>query len=92
MRGNHGQGTMSFHQLCGPVHIQHRFVHLSSVRPMSTNGSGVDCPQCNLGCCVLCAQQMQFAAPGWKMLHGASGELSDGGSYLTMVSPDGKDL
>jgi galactosylceramidase len=38
------------------------------------------------------AHTTQFVAPGWTMLHGASGELSAGGSYLTMVSPDGKDL
>ena len=34
----------------------------------------------------------QFAAPGWTMLHDASGDLAAGGSYLTMLSPDGKDL
>jgi hypothetical protein len=41
---------------------------------------------------IIVRTKMQFAAPGWKMLHDASGELSAGGSYLTMVSPDGKDL
>ena len=38
------------------------------------------------------AHTTQFVAPGWKMLHGASGDLAQGGSFLTMVSPDGKDF
>ena len=38
------------------------------------------------------AHTTQFVEPGWKMLHDASGDLSGGGSYLTMVSPDGKDF
>ena len=35
------------------------------------------------------AHTTQFVDPGWKMLHGGSGDLAHGGSFLTMVSPDG---
>lgn len=38
------------------------------------------------------AHTTQFVEPGWKMLHGGSGDLAQGGSYLTMVSPDGRDF
>eukprot|EP01047_Picozoa_sp_COSAG01_P036908 COSAG01_NODE_2902_length_6891_cov_3.810218_8_plen_245_part_00 len=36
------------------------------------------------------AHTNQFSAPGWKMLQGGgSGNLTHGGSYVTLVSPDG---
>ena len=38
------------------------------------------------------AHTTQFVELGWKMLFSGAGNLSKGGSYLTMVSPDGADF
>lgn len=38
------------------------------------------------------AHLTQFVEPGWRMLWSCSGDLSGGGSYLSMVSPDQKDF
>ena len=38
------------------------------------------------------AHTTQFVKPGWKMIHSGSGDLAQGGSYVTMVSPDEKDF
>jgi hypothetical protein len=38
------------------------------------------------------AHTTQFVDIGWKMLVGASGNLAGGGSYVTMVSPQGTDV
>ena len=85
-------------QRFGLAHIRHRSVHLFSPREICVHkrtGFWICCTipaQLRVLCILRNVQQMQFASPGWKMLHGASGELSAGGSYVTMVSPDGKDL
>lgn len=46
------------------------------------------------GSVVLTAHTTQFTEIGWKYLaHGAGvGQLQNGGSYVALVSPDGKDL
>jgi galactosylceramidase len=38
------------------------------------------------------AHTTQFTEVGWTLSHAASGDLAAGGSYVTMVSPDGKDV
>jgi hypothetical protein len=38
------------------------------------------------------AHTTQFTEPGWTMLHGGSGNLEGGGSYVSMVSPSGADF
>ena len=38
------------------------------------------------------AHTCQFAQPGWTMLHSGAGALSGGGSFVSMVSPNGTDF
>lgn len=78
MRGSHGQATTWSRQQCG-----------ACARGFALNINNI------WVCCALfraSAHTTQFVEPGWKILHGSSGDLVAGGSYLTMVSPGGKDF
>ncbi len=37
------------------------------------------------------AQTTQFAAPGWRYLDAACGQLAAGGSFVTLLAPNGRD-
>jgi hypothetical protein len=88
---NYIDGKMTRTEIWAPVTSYYDILPLprSGVLRANTPWSGnyVVCPTV-----WATAHTTQFARPGWRYLDKACGYLADSGSYVTLVSPKGKDL